>query len=162
MNKKEFLAALGRALPHRGKGLRSILNFYSEMIDDLMEEGCSEAEAVERIGSVDEVCAQILSDGSFTNADGKRRRGGELLLLILGAPLWFALLLAGFAVAFALYAVLWSLIAVLWAIELPFLLFSLVSRYLFPACQAASLGALFLTRRGSAVALGLFKRGAGR
>ena len=159
MNKKEFLTALGKALPHRGKALRSVLNFYGEMIDDLVEEGSPEAEAIEKIGSVDEVAAQILSDGSFASTEGKSRSTRELLLLILGAPLWIALLLAGFAVALSLYAVLWSLVAVLLAIELPFFLFSLVSKYLLPACRTAVRAALKITRCGGGFALTLFRKG---
>lgn len=159
MNKKEFLTALGRALPHKGKGLRSVLNFYGEMIDDLIEEGLSEAEAIERIGSVEEVAKGIETEGLCREVEHKRRSAIELVLLILGAPLWFSLLLTGFSVAFALYAVLWSLIVVLWTIELPFLLFSLISKALFPACKTASLGALSLTRRGAALSLALFKKG---
>lgn len=159
MNKKEFLTALGRALPHRGRGLRSVLNFYGEMIDDLIEEGLSETEAVERIGSVEEVARGIETEGLGREVERKRRSAIELVLLILGAPLWFSLLLAGFSVAFALYAVLWSLILVAWAIELPFFLFSLLSKYLFPGCIGATGGALALTKRGAALSLALFKKG---
>ena len=36
------------------------VNFYSEMIDDRMEEGFSEEEAVAQIGSVEEIAAQIV------------------------------------------------------------------------------------------------------
>lgn len=160
MNKREFLSALGKALPHRGKGLRSVLNFYGEMIDDLVEEGLGEAEAVERIGSVEGVCARILAESTPAAADGKGRSKAELVLLILGAPLWIVLLLAGLALALAFYATLWSLILALLAIELPFLLLSLVSKYLFPACRACFLGGLVLTRRGAALALGWLGKGA--
>lgn len=159
MNKTEFLQALAKKLPHRGKPLRSILNFYGEMIDDLVEEGLSQDEAIERIGSVEEVAEGILSDGAPLGTNPKGRRAGEILLLVLGAPLWFSLLLAGLAVGLSLYAVLWSLIAALWAIELPFLLFSLVSKYLFSACRETTFTALALTRRGVSLTLGLFKKG---
>ena len=37
------------------------LSFYNEMINDRMEEGLSEEEAIEAIGPVDEIAAQILS-----------------------------------------------------------------------------------------------------
>ena len=42
------------------------LTFYSEMIDDRMEEGISEEEAVCEIGSVDEIVSQIIADIPFT------------------------------------------------------------------------------------------------
>ena len=65
MNKHEFLAALRReltALPH--DELTEQLNFYNEMIDDRMEEGMTEEEAVSGIGTVQAVSAQILSNAN--------------------------------------------------------------------------------------------------
>ena len=41
----------------------------------------------------------------------------EKVLLIMGFPLWFPLLVCAFAVAIALYAVLWALVLCLWAVE---------------------------------------------
>ena len=158
MNKKEFLAALGQAIPHRGKSRSSILNFYGEMIDDLVEEGLTEEEATQRIGRVEELAEQIREDGELSSGKKDRRGVGEIILLILGAPLWIALLLAGFSVLIAIYAVLWSLILALWAIELPFLLFSIVSKYLLPGCTVTTLGALALTKKSAACVLRLFKR----
>ena len=38
------------------------LNFYSEMIEDRMEEGISEEEAVAAIGPIDEIAEQIIAD----------------------------------------------------------------------------------------------------
>ena len=159
MNKKEFLAALGKAIPHRDKGLRSILNFYGEMIDDLVEEGLSEQEAIEKIGSIEDLAKQIREDSEMPSGKKDRRGVGETILLILGAPLWIALLLVGFSVLIAIYAVLWSLILALWAIELPFLLFSIVSKYLLPGCTVTTQGALALTKKSVAYLLRLFKRG---
>ena len=156
MTKNDFLSALGKSLPHRGRGLRSVLNFYSEMIDDLVEEGLTEAEAIERIGTVEEVAEQIRTESP--QKEGMRRSAIELALLILGAPLWFSLLLVGFSVAIALYAVLWSLILTVWALELPFFLLSLLSKGLLPACKAASGGALALTKWGTGLARRLFER----
>ena len=65
MNKHEFLAALRReltALPH--DELTEQLNFYNEMIDDRMEEGMTEEQAVSGIGTVHAVSAQILSNAN--------------------------------------------------------------------------------------------------
>ena len=52
MNKQEFLSRLRKQL----KGLEDKeerITFYSEMIDDRMEEGLSEEEAVAAVGSLD-------------------------------------------------------------------------------------------------------------
>ena len=44
-------------------------------------------------------------------------RAWEIVLLVLGFPLWFPLLLAAAVIVLALYIVLWVLVIVLWAIE---------------------------------------------
>ena len=60
MNKKAFLWALMDGLS--GLPMEDIersLDYYSEMIDDRMEDGLSEEEAVAAMGPVKEICAQI-------------------------------------------------------------------------------------------------------
>ena len=98
------------------------LSFYSEMIEDRMEEGLSEEEAVSAVGSIDEIAAQILADVPPTeNVKEKSRTRRQLnvwgiVLLVLGFPLWFPLLIAGLAVVFSLYVSLWSVIISFWAV----------------------------------------------
>jgi len=124
MSKQEFLQRLRRelsALPQ--DDVEERLTFYSEMIDDRMEEGITEEEAVAGIGSVEEVASQILADIPRAKlvkerSKPKRRLGvWEVILLILGSPIWLSLLLAAAAVIFSAYVALWSLIAALWAAE---------------------------------------------
>ena len=148
MNKEVFLRELGKRLPHRGRALRSILHFYGEMIDDLIEEGNSEEEAVARIGTVEETASGIIADGAPLGGEERGRASrAELLLLILGAPLWGSLLLVGGAVSLALGAVLWSLITVLWALEIPFYICAMISKYLLLGCREATKGASALTAK---------------
>ena len=67
MNKQEFLGALRRGLlglPE--EDIENSVEFYSEMIDDRIDEGMSEDEAVADIGSANEVIQQILSEASLT------------------------------------------------------------------------------------------------
>ena len=67
MNKREFLKALEKRLKNLPKKeIQKSLAFYSEIIDDRMEEGDSEAEAVKNLGTPDEVAREILSDASFS------------------------------------------------------------------------------------------------
>ncbi len=97
------------------------LRFYSEMIEDRMEEGFTEEQAVEAVGSVDEIAAQIVADIPLTNIAKETVRPkqplktGGIVLLVLGAPLWLPLLITAVAVVLALYAALWSVIVSLWA-----------------------------------------------
>lgn len=124
MTKQEFSDGLRKAL----KGLpqedleRSI-DFYQEMIDDRMEDGISEEEAVAGIGSVDEVADRILEDTPLAKLvrekvrPRRRIKVWEIVLIAVGSPIWLSLLISAFAVAVSLYAVLWVLVICLWAVD---------------------------------------------
>lgn len=123
MNKTEFLIDLtGKLSPLPWEEIADRWDYYSEMIDDRMEEGLSEEEAVAELGSVDEIAAQILSDIPLSTLvkekiKSKRRiRAWEIVLLVLGSPIWLSLLISAFAVVFSLYIVLWAIIISLWAV----------------------------------------------
>ena len=63
MTKQEFLNGLrARLYEMPPKDMRETLEYYGEMIDDCMENGMSQESAVKRMGSVDEVAAEILAD----------------------------------------------------------------------------------------------------
>ena len=123
MTKLRFLMTLRDCLSDlTGDEVEERLRFYSEMIEDRMEEGLSEEEAVSAVGSVDEIAAQIMADllpgpaAGEQPAPKKRRKGWEILLLVLGSPLWITLLFAAFAVAASLYVSLWAVILSLWSV----------------------------------------------
>ena len=60
MKKREFLGVLQRELYNLPQNeLEEQLAFYSEMIDDGIEEGLTEDDAVAKIGSVSEILSQI-------------------------------------------------------------------------------------------------------
>ena len=120
MKKNEFLAALRQrlsALPAAEREER--IGFYGEMIDDQIEEGLSEEEAIDGIGKVEDIANQILSEAPPARSEAKEKRklgAGVIVLLALGSPIWLSLAVAAFAVLIALYAVLWSLVAVVWSV----------------------------------------------
>ena len=67
MNRVEFILSLQdrlSALPR--KELEERLAFYNEMIDDKIEDGLSEEEAVAQIGSIDEIVSQIIAETPLT------------------------------------------------------------------------------------------------
>ncbi len=122
MTKNAFLAQLEQSL----KGLpqqdiADTLAFYGEMIDDRTEEGLSEEEAVASVGSIEKIVSQVTGDPaiskvSINKTQSKRKlTAWEILLLILGAPLWIALLAVAFAVVVSVVASLWAGIISLWA-----------------------------------------------
>ena len=130
MNKREFLDALGArlsALPEKDVAER--VGFYAEMIDDRVEAGLSEEDAVLEIGSVESVLAEILADTPLTTLvkeqlkPKRRLKRWELALLLVGSPVWasllaclLSLLVCLLSVLLSLYATLWSLVASLWAV----------------------------------------------
>lgn len=123
MNKQDFIASLRTSLSGLPKqDVEDRLNFYSEMIDDRIEEGLTEQEAVLAIGSVTTVSSQIIADiplSKIAKEKIKPKRGlraWEILLLALGSPIWLSLLIAAFAVVFSLYVSVWSVIISLWAV----------------------------------------------
>ena len=140
MTKLKFLLELEKklsALPQ--EDIEERLTFYSEMIEDRVEEGISEEDAVAQIGDVEEIAEQILADHRVeepafveetVTAEGtpvtepgqtkRRLKSWEITLLILGSPVWFSLLIAALAIAFSLVvsvlAIGFSLVVSLWAV----------------------------------------------
>ena len=123
MTKVNFLFELRDKLSGLPKeDLEERLNFYSEMIEDRMEEGLSEEEAVAAIGTTDEIAEQIIYDTPFTKIAKEKLKvkrvfsAWEIVLLALGFPIWASLLVAAFSVIFSLYISLWAVIISLWAV----------------------------------------------
>lgn len=167
------------------------LTFYSEMIDDRLEEGLSEEAAVTAAGPVDEIIAQAIADVPLTKlvkqtiAPKRKMRAWEIVLLVLGAPIWLSLLVAAFAVVFSIYVTLWSVLLSLWAIFASLAIGSVagiaagiayafrgnvlnglvligaalvlagLSVFMFFGCRAATKGILFLTKK---LAIGIKNR----
>lgn len=125
MDKTQFLEELKRRLSGLPQSdLDERLLFYSEMIDDRVEDGLTEEEAVAGIASVDEIVEQIMAETPLSRLVKEKiqqRRGlkaWEILLLVLGSPVWLPLLIAAFAVCLSLYIVLWAVLSSLWAVDL--------------------------------------------
>lgn len=124
MGKQEFLDRLRAALSGLPReDIEERLTFYSEMIDDRVEEGLTEEQAVAEIGTVDEIVAQIMAEIPLSKLVKERvrpkraLRAWEIFLLVLGSPVWVPLLLAGIAVILAVYTAVWAVIVSLWAVE---------------------------------------------
>lgn len=133
MRKQEFLAELEAGLSALPRDdIEERLTFYSEMIDDRMEEGLSEEQAVAEIGTVEEVISRIVTETPLSRLVREKVKPnrtlstGVIVLLILGCPLWLSLSLAALAVILAVYAVVWALVVSLWALEVSLAACSLV------------------------------------
>ena len=121
MTKQEFLTRLRTRLGGLPReDVEERLSFYGEMIDDGMEDGLTEEEAVAKVGAVDGVASRIPEEFPLPFAQKKSRpkrsmKTWEIVLLAVGAVVWVPLAIAALAVVFSLYAVLWSVIVSLWA-----------------------------------------------
>lgn len=135
MTKREFLEELlyeFRQYPR--EDIYGFLDYYTEQIDDRVEEGMTEEEAVASLGSVQTIASQIkaeLSRSSGRNTNTYERKRGKLpawaiLLLVLGSPIWLSLLIAAGAVLFSVLIVIWSVVIAFWALEFAFGIGSLV------------------------------------
>lgn len=120
MDKYQFLSQLReklRSIPEADAS--ASLSYYREMIDDRMEEGLTEEEAVAAVGDVDQIARSILAETPpIPPAPEKKKRRlhwWEITLLILGFPVWFSLLAAVAAVLFSLWISLWSVVISLYA-----------------------------------------------
>lgn len=123
MRKQEFLAQLRKGLSGLPQDeIEERFTFYSEMIEDQVEEGFSEEEAISAVGSVDEIVAQVVAETPLAKIAKERMKSkrrinaGEIVLLALGSPIWISLGIAAFAVILSLYISLWAVIISLWAV----------------------------------------------
>ena len=113
MDKNAFLDELREKLSGLPEeDIEERVAFYREMIDDRIEDGVPEEEAVEGVGTVDSVVEQIMSEiplSKLVREKVKPKRSlkaWEIVLLVLGSPVWIPLLVAAAAVVFAVYIVI--------------------------------------------------------
>lgn len=116
MNKSEFLKKLKSSLTRMTKEERErTLSYYSELIDDRIDSGATEEEAVGALGNIDEITAQILRDAEEQGTLKPERKPVNTTLLIVGSPLWVPLLIAALSVIFSLYVTVWAVLFSFWA-----------------------------------------------
>lgn len=143
MNKTEFLDALRREL---GKlpyyEVEQSLAFYAEMIDDRVEDGMSEQDAVAGLGSVHVIAAQIIAETPpIPKAIAKANTGSRTLNIVLLAvfsPIWVTIALAFAFAVFAIYLAIWSVVVALWAVVVTLLLCAPIG--IFGLAWCASIG----------------------
>ena len=119
MKREEYLdriRALLQNLPP--EDLERSLAFYAESIADRMEDGMSEEEAVASMESPEEAANAILLEQplpTLVKVRVKERRqlsALEILLLVLGFPLWLPLLLTALVLVFTFILLAWVLVLV--------------------------------------------------
>ncbi len=130
MNKYQFLAAIREKIDSMPQNdIVKSLDYYSEIIDDRMEEGMSEEEAVAGLEDPDTIAARILDgdvavtpfEPQLQSRDTKKSKqsrvsGWGIFLIVMGFPLWLPILISLVAVIISVYVSIWAVIISLWAV----------------------------------------------
>ena len=125
MNKQDFIKKLNDKLSDLPKKeVEEHINFYIEMIDDRIEDGMEEKEAIKDIGGVDEVYRQIIDEiplRTIAKAKLKKKRrrtmkAWTIVLLVIGFPVWGSILLALLMAWAAVYVCLWLVAICVWVV----------------------------------------------
>lgn len=122
MDKAQFIASLRSRLSSLpAEAVERSLTFYAEMIDDRVEDGMSEQEAVAAMEPVEVIADRIVFETPLPVLLRERIRpkpgggGLNMTLLILGSPVWLPLLLSLLVVVVSVFVALWSVVASLFA-----------------------------------------------
>lgn len=117
MTRNQFLEGLRQEL--RGLSRQEIeqtIHYYSEIIADRMEEGMTEEQAVAKMEPMHVIARRVLSDFKGNAAPARKLSGFLIVMLILGFPLWFPLLITGAALMVVALTLVWVLVLTLWAV----------------------------------------------
>lgn len=119
MNKQQFLGSVRLRLAGLPQAdVERYLDYIREMIDDRMEDGLSEEEAVAAMGSPEYVASQLLMDAPPARQEPAKKprrdlEAWQVVLIVLGAPIWapvlFGVLMALFGITVSLFATLFGL-----------------------------------------------------
>lgn len=143
MNKQEFLNELRARLNGLPKNdIEERLAFYEEMIDDRMDEGFSEEDAVDDIGTVDEIVEQIAKETPLVKLVKEKVRpkrslkAWEIVLIAISSPIWFPLVLTAFILCLVAYFLIWVLALVVYMVEASLIVASFAGFITFIAYMA--------------------------
>lgn len=119
MTKSMFLAELSDRLTSLPRNeIEKSIAYYSEIIDDRIEEGTDEESAVNALETPAVIAGRILQETPMSVLVKERLRpqkrvgAWSVVLIVLGIPVWFPLLMAVFAVLLSIYVVAWSAVLV--------------------------------------------------
>lgn len=128
MDRTQFLASISEQLAGLPQeDIQKSLDYYDEMLCDRIEDGMPEEEAVAEMGSPEEIAEQIILDTPLPALIKARTKtmkkpssaalhAWEIVLIVLGSPIWLALIIAAAAVVIALAATVFALYISLWAV----------------------------------------------
>lgn len=128
MKKEEFLNKLRDELENANiNNVEDIIEYYEEMIDDRIDDGMTEKKAVASIDGIDTIVknelldrpmATIIKEKVKDEAEKAEKNGTKtlwLVLLIIGIPVWFPLIIGLLGGLFGLCCGVWGIIIALFA-----------------------------------------------
>lgn len=153
MKKEMFLNNLrDRLSAYSSDETEQSIEYYSEMIDDRIEDGMNEDDVVASLGSVDDIANKIIDELSLSTlvkckTKDKSIPTWAIVLLVISSPLWLTLLLALFSAFFGIYIGIWGIAVGFWAATFGIFAGSLASLvsiifFAFKGSVISSLGAL--------------------
>lgn len=158
MNKQEFLSELSKGLEGLSQSdIDKTLEYYSEMIDDRMEDGESEEAAVAGIGRPEDIARQVLLDTPLPRLvkakakPSQAPRAWVIILLVLGSPVWLPLLFAVIITVASVFFAIWSVIASLYFADFMIGISSVASLAAFGAALASGSGTQAAMNIGAAL-----------
>ena len=117
MNKQEYLSAIRVRIPKMPtEDMERFIAYYSEMIDDRMEDGMTEEEAVAMMDTPDDAVDQISKIVKQKIKPTHRLRAWEIVLIVLGSPVWVPLLLTAGILVLSMLVVVFSLLITFYAV----------------------------------------------
>ena len=157
MTKDEFLEQLSKNLSGLPKEeIDDRISFYDEMISDKVEDGFKEEDVVADLGSPDRVAREIIGDVPLRKIIKERvkpkrsLKAWEIVLIILGFPIWFPLVLSLIIIFLSGFIVIWSLMFTIVVVDISFV-----------TAGGGAKGVGFMTFFNNSKSFGLFEFGVG-
>ena len=115
MHRQEFINILKEKLSGIPQtDLEKTLDYYSEIISEKLDEGMNEEEAINSLGTIDEIVKNILSEIPLKKLVkekfnlNRKLKTWEIILLSSTAIIWVPILISLTAIVIAVYISLWS------------------------------------------------------
>ena len=157
MTKDEFIEQLRKNLSGLPKEeIDDRISFYEEMIDDKIQDGYKEEDVIADLGSPDKVAREIIGDVPLRKIIKERvtpkrsLKAWEIVLIILGFPIWFPLVLAILIIFLSGFIVIWSLMLSIVVIDISFV-----------TAGGGAIGVGFMTFFNNSKSFGAFEFGIG-
>jgi len=112
LSKEEFVSELDKYLKKLNSFERKkFISYYEEMIEDYKENGFSEEDAVSKVGNPELIAHEIIGEQEsvIIKIPSTRSTGLNIVLIVLGFPLWGSILLSGIMLILCIYIIIWCI-----------------------------------------------------